>query len=169
MQMILSLSVVSCFFLGNFGIQGTIRADFHEKELNEQRLEAIIGKTGYEETPLTPAYKGLCETMMARYAFLPTTKLKYFNHGKAKIEAAIRKQKDNPELRYIRLMVQLNAPSLLGYYAQVSGDIEFFINGVEHYGIDKKWIVLFTDNLLRGENLNPEDKEKLLGFKKGLR
>lgn len=166
MQMILSLSVVSCFFLGNFGIQGTIRADFHEKEPDEQRLETIINEKGYEDSPLTAAYKGLCETMMAKYAFMPTSKLRYFNNGKSKIESAIRAQKDNPELRYIRLMVQLNAPALLGYYGQVSGDIDFFINGVQNYGIDKKWIVLFTDNLLRGENLKPEDKVKLLGFKK---
>jgi hypothetical protein len=69
MKIILSLSVLSFVLLGNTNTQQHIRSDFHEKELNEKRLESIISQTGYEDTPLTKAYKGLCETMMARYAF----------------------------------------------------------------------------------------------------
>jgi hypothetical protein len=94
--------------------------------------------------------------------------LKYFNNGKAKIEAAIREQKDNAELRYIRLMVQLNAPSLLGYYKEISSDIDFFISTVNDHGIEKKWFLRFTENLLQGEALETENKARLLNLKKGL-
>ena len=45
--------------------------------------------------------------------------------GKENIEEAIRKEPNNTELRFIRLSVQKNAPSFLGYKSNVQEDTDF--------------------------------------------
>jgi hypothetical protein len=134
----------------------------------EEDLKKIISHDGYRNSPLTKAYKGLSETMMAQYAFMPTSKLRYFNNGKYKIESAIKAEPSNPELRYIRLMVQLNAPSLLGYNDKISDDLNFFTINTPKFALDKKWRILFTDNLLKTKYIKPDQKSMLLKVRKQL-
>jgi hypothetical protein len=47
-------------------------------------------------------------------------KLKLFKEGKSKLEDAIAKDANNPEYRFLRLMIQENAPGIVNY----SGDID---------------------------------------------
>lgn len=168
MKILLSLMVVSFALSGNSGVEKQIRKDFHDGEFTEKRLETIINNNSYEKTTLTKAYKGLCETMMAEYAFLPTSKLRYFNKGKKKIQEAIQQHPDNPELRYIRLMVQLNAPAMLGYYQEIQKDLDFFVSNKQNFTGDHSWLKIFTRNLLYTKSLKPEQREKLLRFQQNI-
>lgn len=168
MQSLLGLSIISCVLMTTVSVNSQIRSDFHKDNHEEEDLKKIINHTEYHNSPLTKAYKGLSETMMAQYAFMPTSKLRYFNNGKYKIESAIKTEPDNPELRYIRLMVQLNAPSLLGYTKEVSDDLTFFIINAPKFALDKKWTLLFTDNLLKTKYIKPEQKSRLLKLRKQL-
>jgi hypothetical protein len=164
MKLLFGLMMVSLMFSGESGVEKKIRQDFHDGEFTEKRLEVIIDNNGYENTALTKAYKGLCETMMAEYVYLPTTKLKYFNKGKKKIDESIRQQPDNPELRYIRLMVQMNAPSMLGYYREIQKDLDFFLSNKQNFKGDKSWLKIFSRNLLYAKYIKDKQRTQLKRF-----
>ncbi|WP_336665093.1 hypothetical protein [Elizabethkingia meningoseptica] len=74
------------------------------------------------------AYLGGFQTIWAKHASNPISKLKIFNRGKKNIESAIKMQPDNIEIRFIRLSVQKNAPSFLGYNKNIKEDQLFIEN-----------------------------------------
>lgn len=71
------------------------------------------------------AYLGGFQTIWANHVFSPIKKLNTFKEGKKNIEQAIKKAPDNVEIRFIRLSVQKNALSFLGYKSNVKEDEEF--------------------------------------------
>lgn len=71
------------------------------------------------------AYLGAFETIWANHVFNPISKLNTFNKGKNKIEKAVKKEPDNFEIRFIRLSIQQNAPSFLGYGSNIIEDKAF--------------------------------------------
>lgn len=75
-------------------------------------------------------YKGSATMMMAQYVSNPFTKLSYFKRGKKMLEAAIATDKNNIELRFLRLAVQQKAPAFLGYKHSIDADKTFLLNAV---------------------------------------
>jgi hypothetical protein len=55
----------------------------------------------------------------------PASKLKLFKQGHKLLEAAIAKDPKNAEFRFLRLMIQENAPGILGYKNDEQKDSEF--------------------------------------------
>lgn len=74
---------------------------------------------------LNLAYLGGFQTIWANHVFSPLKKLNTFNTGKKHIEMAIKNEPDNAEIKFIRLSVQKNAPSFLGYRSNIKEDTEF--------------------------------------------
>jgi hypothetical protein len=67
-------------------------------------------------------------TMIMKQAGLggsPVTKLHLFKEGHKMLEAAIKQNPDNAEFRFLRLMIQENAPGFLGYKNNEQQDIEY--------------------------------------------
>lgn len=52
-------------------------------------------------------------------------KLKTFKAGHKELEAAISQDQDNAEYRFMRLMIQENAPGILGYKSEIEKDSEY--------------------------------------------
>ena len=138
-----------------------IRTDFHKGMFEEDKLEDMAEKNSYPSTNLVLAYKGVCKTMLADYVYMPISKLSYFNDGKSDIEKAISAQPKNPELRYLRLLVQLNAPFFLGYNGEIDADIKILTQGLIKYQLSKYWKLKFIDNLIGTEELTSSQKTKL--------
>lgn len=141
--------------------QDDIRLMFHDGMFSEQGLERAISKASSSSTSLAIAYKGVSQTMLAEYAFLPTSKLSLFNKGKSKIEKAIAQDPNKVELRYIRLLVQLNAPSMLGYNDEISKDVSFFVQNILYDATNQEWRIIFIDNLLAAKHLTLLQRMKL--------
>jgi hypothetical protein len=83
---------------------------------NEQVLEKVFLQT--QKAPFTEekgAYLGAILMKQAGFKFLPTKKLSLFIEGKNLLENAIAKHPKNVEMKLLRLMIQENAPSFLGY------------------------------------------------------
>ncbi len=74
------------------------------------------------------AYLGGLRSIWANHASNPLSKLKTFKQGREDIEDAIKKEPQNPEIRFIRLSIQKNAPSFLGYKSNIKEDKEFIRN-----------------------------------------
>lgn len=158
------------FFIGflvfSVSHASNIRSDFHNGMFEEDKLEDISDATSYPNSNLVLAYKGVCKTMLADYAYFPTSKLSYFNDGKAEVEKAITKQPNNPELRYLRLLVQLKAPFFLGYNSNIDGDINIFVKHLPKYNLSKYWKLKFIENLIGTEELTTFQKTKIINLKK---
>ena len=162
----------SCFILLyimigiNIGY-GEIREDFHSNEPDKQHLLSVIKDTQYNESTISLAYLGLCEAMMAEHLFLPTSKIGSFNKGKQKVEQAIKNDPENLELRYIRLLIQLNSPKIVNYFTNIPGDLEYFVENLNQQISDKQWRMIFVNNLLAAKNLSKDQENQLLSLKQG--
>ncbi len=139
----------------------SIRIEFHSQKITQAYLDALQSDAQWDSNPLVMAYVGVSETMLAENAFWPGEKWNYFNSGKEKIEKAIDQNKDNPELRYLRLLVQLNAPSFLSYNENIESDLDFYISNILNSGLNMMWIKKFCYNLLNGKRLSDSQKGRL--------
>ena len=70
-------------------------------------------------------YRGIAKTLLGKHAFNPVNKFSYFNKGKKILEDALALSPENVELRYLRLTLQENVPSLLGYSDRITEDRAF--------------------------------------------
>ena len=73
-------------------------------------------------------YRGVALAMYADIADGVYTKLDYFNRGKELLEAAIKEQPYNAEIRFLRLTVQAEAPFMLGYSGEIEDDVDVVFN-----------------------------------------
>lgn len=94
-----------------------------DKKLCSQMIEKL--KTE-KNSPIFLAYLGGLQTIWANHTMNPISKLRTFNKGKKNLNKAVVMASDNIEIRFIRLSVQKNAPTFLGYHQQIETD-EMFI------------------------------------------
>ncbi|MEO8768611.1 MAG: hypothetical protein ABI402_00945 [Ferruginibacter sp.] len=68
------------------------------------------------------AYSGALLMKKAGLINGASKKLSVFKNGRAKLEAAIEKEKDNGEWHFLRLIIQENAPKILNYKSDKKDD-----------------------------------------------
>lgn len=128
--MIKLIATLSLFFLTQTHLFGMdleyVRANY-DKAVTDKKLclQLIEDLEKAEKSSLFLAYLGGLQTIWANHVFSPISKLNSFNQGKKNIEKAIASDKDNAEIRFIRLSVQKNAPSFLGYNSMIKTDEAF--------------------------------------------
>jgi hypothetical protein len=71
------------------------------------------------------AFVGALTMKKAGFAAAPGKKLNLFKSGHYKLETAIQKDSTNGELRFLRLLIQENAPGFLGYKKDIEKDQSF--------------------------------------------
>lgn len=123
----LLLSTLFFFMSFNSVDLDVVRANYNKLVSNKELCEKIIAElTETKDNSATHmAYLGGVQTIWANHVFSPISKLNTFKEGKKNIEQAIKKEPDNVELRFIRLSVQKNAPSFLGYKSNINEDAKF--------------------------------------------
>ncbi len=123
-----------------------VRNEFHKN--TEQSLENIINLklTEGAEYDQILAYVGASNAKMASYVSSPISKLKYFNKGKTKLNESLAKKK-SVESVYLRLLIQLNAPSFLNYNDFIEEDLSFFENNIKTDPLPVKFKKEMIDNL----------------------
>ncbi|MDP2235777.1 MAG: hypothetical protein Q8J88_05015 [Bacteroidales bacterium] len=82
------------------------------------------------KSPVLTAYKGVARASSADAAFNPATKLSRFNEGKNLIEKALKLNPTDPEIRLLRLSVQVGAPIFLNYRANIEEDRNLVIESL---------------------------------------
>ena len=95
-----------------------------DKELCSNMIDELKAE---KDNSIYLAYLGGLQTIWANHTMNPISKLRTFNEGKGNLERAVERASDNIEIRFIRLSVQKNAPTFLGYYQQIEMD-QAFIN-----------------------------------------
>ena len=104
----------------------SIRANYvkavSDKKLCKAMLAQLQTKNG---NSVYLAYRGAFRTIWASHAINPIVKLNACNKGKKDIENAVKESPNNIEIRFIRLSIQQNCPSFLGYNNEVEQDLQF--------------------------------------------
>jgi hypothetical protein len=96
-----------------YTILETGKADDLDAQLSIVKKSLLPEKTAYEAVLLMKK-----AGMMAK----PKDKLSLFKLGRAKLEAAITSDNTNTEYRFLRLIIQENAPKILKYQNAVEDD-----------------------------------------------
>ncbi|WP_099371356.1 hypothetical protein [Sphingobacterium sp. 1.A.5] len=117
-------------FLISFNINGVdidfVRTNYTASIKDKQLCSRMISELKKKnDSPINLGYLGGLQTIWANHVFNPINKLKTFKEGKNNIEKAIKLDPEKVELRFIRLSIQKNAPSFLGYNSNINSDKEF--------------------------------------------
>ena len=142
MNVILFISLV----LVSFAEEDSVRMQYHQANSKES-LESFISVLEKSNLPVSEVYLASAYMQKAKYVFSPYNKLKYFNKGKDMLEAFLSKNPNSVDGKYVRYLVQRNAPSFLGYSSEIESDREFIKEHIDkaNIGVDIKKMML--DNL----------------------
>lgn len=113
-----------------------------DKELCRKMMAELSQTKNSSSTHL--AYFGSLKTIWASHVFSPISKFNTFREGKQNIEQAIYQEPENVELRFIRLSVQKNSPSFLGYNSNIREDTEFIRKNMHRINS-----ILLTSNIIQ--------------------
>lgn len=100
-----------------------------DKKLCRAMIEALHTET---EDAVHLAYLGAFQTIWAKHSSNPISKLQTFKRGKRNIEDAVMSKPDNVEIRLLRLSVQSNCPSFLGYKKNIEEDKKFIMSNTKN-------------------------------------
>lgn len=89
-----------------------------EVALIDEQLKSLEAN----DKPLSKAYEGALLMKKAGLIKGAGKKLEVFKAGREKLEKAIEGDTDNGEFRFLRLMIQENAPDILGYSKSIQED-----------------------------------------------
>ena len=81
--------------------------------------------------PVFTAYKASGLMMNAKHVGNPLDKLNTFSKGKNLLEQTIAKEPTNLEIRFLRLTMQSNTPSFLGYADAIPRDKKFVLQSLK--------------------------------------
>jgi hypothetical protein len=84
------------------------------------------------------AYKAGALTLRAKHEKGLLNKKRLFTQGAKLLEAVIKRDADNYEIRLIRLSIQENAPKITGYNKEIDGDKKFLIKNFATQKADLK-------------------------------
>jgi hypothetical protein len=110
-----------------------VRIMLHNATTNEEACNKLISLlVPFNETnnPLLFGYRGGATMLMAKHAFNPFSKLSYFKKGKIMLERAIKAERNNVELRFLRYTIQTNVPGFLNYNSDKDADRIFLTQSV---------------------------------------
>lgn len=105
----------------------SIREAYREATKSEENANAfykLVDDVSKSDKAVMVAYKGAGKMLLARYEPLTKRKSK-IKEAIEWIEAAVKNDSDNPEIRLIRLSVQENLPKFLKYNDNIDEDRKF--------------------------------------------
>ncbi|GHE49116.1 hypothetical protein [Sphingobacterium griseoflavum] len=79
-------------------------------------------------SPIERAYAGAFYAVWPEHLQSPLKKLNAFKKGKDYLEQAVKEDPNNMEIRFLRLTVQYNAPSILGYNDKKAEDLRIVLD-----------------------------------------
>jgi hypothetical protein len=122
------------------------KLDNIDNELAIVQAISIVEKDGYEGT-LLMTKAGLVKSI--------SEKISLFKSGRQKLEACIKANDQNVELRFQRLMIQENAPSILNYKGDIEKDKTIIINAYKTLPQDIQQCILGYSK--KSKVLHPND------------
>jgi len=101
------------------------------------------------------AYEGFLQMRKAGMVGGPSEKLSLFRNGHEKLESAITRDENNLEFPFLRLMIQENAPKILGYHHNIKNDREVIRKNFKKFPQIVQ--IAIVDYSKKSKVLNPKD------------
>jgi len=95
------------------------------------KMYETFEKTDISKSNLLLGYKGAVEMGVGRHHPNVFKKMGFFNDGKEKLEQSIENEPKNLELRFLRLTIQTNLPTFLGYAENKESDKAFVLANLD--------------------------------------
>jgi hypothetical protein len=117
----------------------------------DKEMEIIASSSVAEKQ----AYQGFLLMRKAGVVAVPALKLHYFKQGYIQLETAISNDKDNAEYRFLRLIIQENAPKIVHYHKDMDADKQILIKNFKNLSPVVQQAVLDyskTSKTLRGQD-----------------
>jgi hypothetical protein len=123
----------------------TVRVNYEKAASDKKLCQAMIEALRIEtQSAVHLAYLGAFQTIWAKHSSNPISKLQTFKKGKRNIEDAVMSKPDNVEIRLLRLSVQRNCPSFLGYKKNIEEDKKFILSNTKNItsAFLKEWMAV---------------------------
>ena len=129
-----------------YAVMGSANLKNVDGQINILKTSGVAGKQAFEGALL-----------MKKAALVkgPSKKLGLFKQGHKKLEAAIAADEDNGEYRFLRLMIQENAPGILGYKNDLDKDSAYLRQSFKKLPTDVQQAI--TDYSKTSKALRTED------------
>lgn len=124
---------------------------------NAEELSALLEIVGEPESTRQRAIKGVILMKNAGYQSSPGDKLATFKEGHALLEKAIAEEPANIEYLFFRLLIQENAPRVLGYHDKIETDASAISTSFKSLSQELKNAILAyskTSKALNAEDLD---------------
>ncbi len=133
-----------------------IRREFKACVSKEADLEGFLSRLSRADvqSSTVKAYQGAAKAMMADRVSSPFAKYSYFTEGTELLEEAIQADPSNAELRYLRLLIQTNCPSFLGYSENIETDFERIMRSIASTNNRQSWMDDFESYVKSSEGLS---------------
>ena len=96
------------------------------KEIVQKQLSGV---QSLKETSEVKAFKGALQMKAAQFEKTAKDKMSLFNAGKKILESEIKSNDGNVEYRFLRLLIQENAPKQLKYNGNIEDDVASIVLG----------------------------------------
>ena len=156
------LLLAAVFFTSIFSHAQENSSQFNRKDLYAAMASSNAGNVDNQLNLLKntaikekPAYEGALTMKKAGLVKGASKKLKLFKEGYKKLEAAISKDKDNGEFRFLRLMIQEHAPGILNYKDDLDKDSAYIRQSFKKLPADVQQAI--TDYSKTSKVLRSED------------
>lgn len=126
----------------------TVRINYEKAVLDKQLCKKMIEElSAVNKSGVHQAYLGAFQTIWAKHCINPISKLQTFKRGKKNIEEAVAFNPNNIEIRIVRLSVQSNCPSFLGYKKNIEEDKKFILFNNKNITsvFLKEWMAVLVD------------------------
>lgn len=114
--------------VANIDLRNQFDKAIYSKSIAESLKQTLQQKSNL--TPLELGYLGATKMLLAKHYYNPFNKLEIFNQGKVDLENALKKDKNNAEIIFLRYSCAKNAPHFLNYYQNLESDRIFLENAV---------------------------------------
>lgn len=114
--------------------------------------------------PTVLAYGGAAEATMAKHVWNPYSKLKFVKSALERFDKAVKLDKKNPEIRFLRFTVEHYIPRYLDLSQHLEEDKRIVINALKQYpesGLPKDLAQTIYDFLLTKDHLTEAEKAEL--------
>lgn len=129
--MTLNIPILVLLFSANFfwaGLNTTFYDALYSDSL--ETIDVALEQLNKEKSSTTvEAYKGGLTMKRSDYLKSAAKKVETFKKGHKMLEAAIKKDPNNAEYRFIRLTIQEHAPKILKYNKNIEEDKVFILKG----------------------------------------
>jgi len=142
---------------------------FFQAAVDKSQVAALITILNEQQQPLSArlqGYKGAATAMDAENYVMPYRKYKQFTKGRKMLEAAIIKNPDNAELRFLRFQIQVHSPAFLGYQDQTEQDKKVVMEylNLQHNNMtdDPDFLRKIVDAMRKSGKLTDEERKLLM-------